>query len=201
MARSPSQHGGFVKLVEDRSEEAQIRSKAASPSPGSQASIDISPTTARPSVLSEVDRLFAEDPATAARVERLTLTDSERDVLSLSVRKMNNLGTWAETYANRTSQLFATQVLCAAAVPVLIGLLGSFSEFVPNLTVRIVAIALSIIGTVCRALEDAYDWKAQAAIRRRCLTRMRLLFDWSSVADQREGEKKCVGGVFGTALQ
>ena len=52
-----------------------------------------------------------------------------------------------------------------------------YGDFLPDLLMRIAAILLSVLGTATRAIEDAYDWRAQASIRRRCLTRMRLLFD------------------------
>ena len=68
-------------------------------------------------------------------------------------------------------------MLCAGAVPVLIALIGSFGLAAADLFLRIAAIILSIVGTACHAMEDAYDWRSQAAIRSRSLTRMRQLFD------------------------
>ena len=159
---------GFVRLGDDRTEEAAIKAGAAA----------TSIVVHDPYVLSsELHRLRIEDLASATRIEQLDLTASECDILSLSVRKMNDLGAWAETYSSRTAWLFATQVVCAAAVPVLIGLLGSFKAYYVDLVMRLVAITLSVLGTLCRVVEDAYDWRSQALIRRRYLTRMRVLFD------------------------
>ena len=130
-----------------------------------------------PAGATEYAQLRAVDSISAGRIAQLELTASERDIIALSVRKMNDLGTWAETYRLRGSRLFATHVLCAAAVPVLIALLGSFGDSWIDFAVRVLAIVLSIASTASRAIEDAYDWRAQAAIRRHTLTRMRLLFD------------------------
>ena len=160
----------FKRLSDDRSEEAGIKNTGGSPA--LQRSIPIS----TPAVKNEYDKLRVEDASSAQRVGRLELTASERDVLSLSVRKMNDLGSWAEAYRVRGSQLFATQILCAAGVPVLIALLGSLPSNT-ELPMRLIAILLSILGTATKVMEDAYDWRGQAAIRRRQLTRMRLLFD------------------------
>ena len=157
----------FARLTDDQSEESAIKHSSGVTSIRMGAA----------PVPNEYDKLIKEDSSSGQRIGRLELTASERDVLSLSVRKMNDLGEWAEAYRKRGSRLFATQVLCAAAVPVLIGLLGSFDDPGTELAVRLLAIVLSITGTATKAMEDAYDWRGQAAIRRRCLTRMRLLFD------------------------
>jgi hypothetical protein len=169
------QTGGFARLTDDQSEEAAIKQGTKSVEPlSSSVSVSVHSPQAVPN---EYDKLRREDSSSWQRIGRLELTASERDVLSLSVRKMNDLGEWAEAYRRRGARLFATQVLCAAAVPVLIGMLGSFNDPNTEFAVRVIAIVLSITGTTTKALEDAYDWRGQAAIRRRCLTRMRLLFD------------------------
>lgn len=186
---------GFTRLREDLSEEAAIKGRgaiaitvatAAVPPPDPPSSSNVEHSGALPSppqavsnsgTMCNYDMLMSEDKISAARIARIELTENERDVISLSVRKMNDLGAWADTYRLRGVQLFATQVLCAAAVPVLIALLGRFGDERVELGARMAAMLLSIIGTVSRAIEDAYDWRAQAAIRRRTLTRMRLLFD------------------------
>lgn len=125
--------------------------------------------------LTELQRLKTEDPTSALRIERLELSPGEWDVLALSVRKMNDLDRWADTYSTRNSRLFAIQVGCSALVPVLIALQGSFAG--GELLLRLLAMAFSILGTACRAVEDAYDWRSQATIRRRFLTRLRALLD------------------------
>lgn len=158
---------GFVRFDKDVEEEDAIKS--------SVATININDEHSTQS--NEFQRLLKEDAATATRIEWLELTPSERDILCLSIRKMNDLGSWAETYSQRMPRLFATQVMCSAGVPVLIALLGSFESYYGDLTLRLVAIGLSILGTACHAVDDAYDWRSQASIRRRYLTRMRLLFD------------------------
>ena len=156
-------------------------------------------------ILSEYDRLRGSDPSAHARIARLELNASERDVLAITVQKMNDHERWANTYQRRGRQLWATQMICAAAVPVLIAMIGSFGSpgsdgsrneelgdgasgvvyttgrptcgTTTDLVVRILAIMLSITGTVARGLEDANDWRKQSSVRRRFVTRMRLLFD------------------------
>lgn len=161
-----------------------------------------------PAHVNEFDKLKLFDPSAHARVSRLELTPSERDVLAITIQKMNDHERWADKYTKRGRQLWATQALCAAGVPVLIALIGSFGSdgsrdaygeasagaagasgveeytaerptcgSATDFVVRMIAILLSIAGTVCRGLEDANDWKAQAGVRRRYVTRMRLLFD------------------------
>ena len=165
---------GFTRLSDDQQEEVAMKQGTSSDSVGIAIA---SPPPLSAAVPNEYDKLKREDSSSWQRIGRLELTESERDVLSLSVRKMNDLGEWAEAYRRRGARLFATQILCAAAVPVLIGILGGIPNPTHNLAVRLIAIALSITGTTSKALEDAYDWRGQAAIRRRTLTRMRLLFD------------------------
>lgn len=156
-------------------------------------------------VLCEYDRLRGSDPSAHARIARLELNASERDVLSITVQKMNDHERWANTYQRRGRQLWATQIICATAVPVLIAMIGSFRSpgsdgirdeelgdgasvvvyttgrptcgTTTDLVVRIIAIMMSVTGTVARGLEGANDWRKQSSVRRRFVTRMRLLFD------------------------
>ena len=125
---------------------------------------------------SELDRLHADNQNLALTLEQLELTDSEREVVAVSLRKMNDVGVWAETYALRSSRVFAIQLVCAIGVPLFILAIGQGSEQASQYF-RTMAIVLSMVGTFTRAIEDAYDWRLQADVRQRSFARMRALFD------------------------
>ena len=127
-------------------------------------------------VNSGIELLHAEDACLATRIEHLELTEWERNLLATSVRKMNDVGMWADIYAVRSSRVFATQVMCSLGVPLCIMVIGAGSGLADFLF-RFVAISMSVIGTASRVVEDAYDWRAQAAIRQRTFERMQALFE------------------------
>lgn len=128
------------------------------------------------SLMTMYETLKATDALTAARIARIELTAGERDVLARTVMTMNDLAFWSEKWRARGTQLWATQILCAASVPALIGMIGVFDSSA-RLVMQFIAIALSITGTACRAMEDAFDWRSQSSVRQRVATRMKLLFD------------------------
>ena len=52
-----------------------------------------------------------------------------------------------------------------ALVPVLVGILSTFKDDVTFTVLQIVAIVFSIVGTVCKAIEDVYNFRQRGQIR------------------------------------
>ena len=96
------QASGFARLTDDQSEEAAIKQGINSAdSLHERVSVAVHSPQLVPD---EYDKLRREDSSSWQRIGRLELTASERDVLSLSVRKMNDLGEWAEAYRRRGAE-------------------------------------------------------------------------------------------------
>ena len=111
----------------------------------------------------EFTLLSREHPSTASRVERLPLTHGERDMVSYALRRADEFATTAREWSALGNRLYTAQIVAAASVPVLIGLLGSF-EAGANLFLRILAIFLSIVGSLCSAVEAVYQFRARGQV-------------------------------------
>ena len=109
----------------------------------------------------EFELLSREHPSTASRVERLPLTHGERDMVSFALRKADEFAGSAREWQTLGNRLYTAQIVSAASVPVLIGLMGSFDDPSTDLFLRIVAIFLSIAGSLCAAVESVYMFRAR----------------------------------------
>lgn len=115
--------------------------------------------------------------AYAARVQKMDLNALECDTLAFTIRQFKRYGIEGSVWHRRGNLLFAVQMVCAAVVPVLIGLLGSFDSLHVDLAIRLVAIMLSIMGTFCNVLESAYQFRERGQRRKTFANRMSANFE------------------------
>jgi hypothetical protein len=71
---------------------------------------------------------------------------------------------------------YAIQIVCAAVVPVLIGIVGSFESATLDLFIRLSAILLSIVGTLCSSIESVYYFRQRGQARPGYADQMNGLF-------------------------
>ena len=132
----------------------------------------------------EFAKLQRTDPKYAARVERMGLSDAQRDFVAYAVKKTERRKEEGDKLFRKGRNLYAIQIVCSALVPVLIGIIGSFPDAsaaagtasVTDTTIRIVAIALSIIGTICAAVESVYHNQHRGEQIKRIADQMNGLF-------------------------
>ena len=75
-------------------------------------------------------------------------------------------------------RLYAAQIVTSSIVPVLISILGSFPEHAwLDTAIRILAIVLSIVGTLAAAIESVYHYKYRGQQIRRLADNMNSLFN------------------------
>jgi len=80
----------------------------------------------------------------------------------MAATKLQNEGLLWKLYGDR---LYAIQIVAATLVPVLIGVLGSFNDRHSDFVIRLIAICLSILGTISKAIEDVYNLRQRGQIR------------------------------------
>ena len=135
-------------------------------------------------VETEFAKLKRDDPKYAARVERMELSEAQRDFVAYTVKKTERRKVQGDELYKKGRNLYAIQIVCSALVPVLIGIIGSFPDpssvagttSLADTTVRIVAIALSIVGTICAAIESVYHNRHRGEQIRRLADQMNGLF-------------------------
>ena len=104
----------------------------------------------------------------AAQIRSMGLDAISEDEVAYTVIKIDETRAKGDSYAALGQTVFFMQAVTAALVPVLIGIMGSFSESVDNI-LRIVSITLSIIGTIAKALQEVYVFRPRGqAISERC---------------------------------
>jgi len=118
-------------------------------------------------------------PAYALHVKNLNLPQREEDEVAYTAYKLFSVEDEGKKFSTYGRYLYFIQVVAAALVPVLIGILGSFnfegSESFDTV-VRIIAIVLSIGGTVAKATEDVYDFQRRGQATETNFSEMAELF-------------------------
>eukprot|EP00966_Prymnesium_polylepis_P013226 305257-Prymnesium_polylepis.1 len=102
----------------------------------------------------------------AARIMKMNLSPLERDTLAFTIRQFKRYGNEGNVWHRRGNFLFAVQMVAAAVVPVLIGLLGSFDSDFLDLVIRLIAILLSVTGTFCNVVESVYQFRERGQRRK-----------------------------------
>ena len=97
--------------------------------------------------------------------------------MSYAVNKELKVATIGKHWAKIGNRHHVIQVVTGALVPVLIGISGSFENAQVDLVIRIVAIALSILGTICHAVESVYNYRERGQARKGFSDRMNGLFN------------------------
>ena len=139
---------------------------------------------------SELDKLKSRKGLQlyARRIERMALTDSERDACAYCINKANDFKEEGYRWRSRGDIVYCLQVIASALVPVLIGVLGSFGEGADQLF-RILAIILSITGTICNAIDEVYKYRERGGTRAEYADQMSTLFqEFASLTGDRFGE-------------
>ena len=104
------------------------------------------------------------------------LNPAERDSLSYTINKFSDLAQEGYRWKWCGDLLYSIQILTSALVPVLIGIVGSFKTIKIDAFIRIMAICLSICGTVANAIENVQNFRGRGQIRIQCADRMNTLF-------------------------
>ena len=102
----------------------------------------------------------------ATRIMKMNLSPLERDTLAFTIRQFKRYGNEGNVWHRRGNFLFAVQMVAAAVVPVLIGLLGSFDSDFVDLAIRLIAITLSVTGTFCNVVESVYQFRERGQRRK-----------------------------------
>ena len=110
------------------------------------------------------------------RISRMKLSSSERDCLSYTVNKFSDLAQEGYLWKRRGDLLYTLQILSSSLVPVLIGLIGSFKNSTADIIVRIMAIVLSIMGTLSNTIENVYNYRQRGQTRVQYADKMNTLF-------------------------
>lgn len=109
------------------------------------------------------------------RIERMALTLSERDACAYCVNKANDFKQEGIQWRGRGDVIYCLQIAASALVPVLIGVSGSFGETAESV-MRVLAIALSILGTICNAINEVYSFRERGQTRVEYADQMSSLF-------------------------
>ena len=110
------------------------------------------------------------------RISRMKLSSSERDCLSYTVNKFSDLAQEGYLWKRRGDLLYTLQILSSSLVPVLIGLIGTFKITSIDMSIRIFAIFLSIMGTMSIAIENVYNCRQRGQMRVHYADKMNTLF-------------------------
>ena len=110
------------------------------------------------------------------RISRMKLSPTKRDCISYTVNKFSDLAQEGYLWKYRGDLLYTLQILSSSLVPVLIGILGTFKNYVADTTVRVVAIFLSIIGTMSITIENVYNYRQRGQTRIHYADKMNTLF-------------------------
>ena len=68
------------------------------------------------------------------------------------------------------------EILSSSLVPVLIGIIGTFEIQIVDIAIRVIAIFLSIIGTISTAIENVYSYRQRGQTRIHYADKMNTLF-------------------------
>ena len=107
---------------------------------------------------------------------RMELSAMERDCTAYCIQKTYELKREGREWKLYGDRLYASKVVAAALVPVLIGVLGSFDSNWLDAFVRFAAIVLSITGTIAVAIEDVYQFRLRGMTRLHIAHEMQCLF-------------------------
>ena len=110
------------------------------------------------------------------RISRMKLSPSKRDCVSYTVNKFSDLAQEGYSWKYRGDILYTLQILSSSLVPVLIGIMGSFKSSLVDFIIRIIAILLSIIGTMSTAVENVYNYRQRGQMRVQYADKMNTLF-------------------------
>jgi len=105
-------------------------------------------------------KLLKQTPNLARRINRLHLTPQECDFICST---HHTVAAYIQD-GRKTKRIgdvcFFLQTLASAFVPLLIGMVGQFKSDGVNTVIQGIAIAFSVVGTIAKALEDAYHFRA-----------------------------------------
>ena len=157
--------------------------------PAQEASINVMPAPRGGRDMSYVEALDSglvgaslkagrKDAACLARfVKTLGLDDTMCNAVARNLLMAQELKHEGRRWKLKGDRLHAVQIVSAALVPVLIGVLGSFENASIDLVIRIVAICLSIVGTISKAIEDVYNLRQRGQTRVAYGDKMFVAFD------------------------
>jgi hypothetical protein len=116
----------------------------------------------------------------AYRREILTmdLEENDKQTVAYALVKADTFRKEGMRWKRKGDNLYTVQVLGAALVPVLIGLIGSFDNHWADIFLRVAAIMLSIAGTICKAIEDVYHYRQRGQIRIQYSDKMKDLYHY-----------------------
>lgn len=110
------------------------------------------------------------------RISRMKLSPAKRDYVSYTVNKFSDLAQEGYLWKWRGDLLYTLQIMSSSLVPVLIGIIGSFKSSGIDTTIRIIAIILSILGTMSIAIENVYNYRQRGQLRVHYADKMNTLF-------------------------
>ena len=116
-----------------------------------------------------IEKLCEVNAHTAAQIRSMKLDPISEDEVAYTMLKIDELTDQGESFASQGQCVFFVQAVTAALVPVLIGVLGSFNSKKTDDFIRLIAIALSILGTIAKAVQEVYVFRARGEmITTRC---------------------------------
>ena len=116
-------------------------------------------------------------PHYAGRVAGMSLTEQERENVAYALGKAMLFNEQGKEWKTWGDHLYTAQVVASALVPVLVGILSTFKDDVTFTVLQITAIVFSVVGTVCKAIEDVYNFRQRGQIRIQYSHNMNGLFN------------------------
>ena len=115
----------------------------------------------------------------------MQLTPAERDSISYTINKSSDLAKEGYHWKKIGDIMYTLQGLGATLVPVLIGIIGTFETPRIDNLIRIMAILISISGTIATAIENVHNFKGRGQLRVNYADSMNTVFQ---TYDSRSGK-------------
>jgi len=109
-------------------------------------------------------KLCEKNAHTAAQIRSMDLDPISEDEVAYTILKIDEMTDRGESYASYGQVIFFVQAVTAALVPVLIGIMGSMGSEKLDDYLRLITIILSILGTIAKAVQEVFAFRARGQL-------------------------------------